>query len=439
MAKWRDLSSIRRWITKAMSNSIQAIWGMSDVLPVDSATWQAVESVLKETLTAYGYREIRVPIVERTELFKRSIGEVTDIVEKEMYSFEDRNGEGITLRPEATAGIVRAGITNGLLHNQRQKLWCTGPMFRYERPQKGRYRQFYQFDIEALGFVGPDIDAELIMIIQRVWEALAIDAVELQLNSLGTPESRAGYRNKLKEYFEKRFSELDEDSRNRLNRNPMRILDSKNPDMAGLIAEAPLITDHLDDESSKHFDLLRVLLDDAGVTYRVNPRLVRGLDYYTHTVFEWVTDRLGSQAAVCAGGRYDGLVEQLGGKSVPAIGCAIGLERLIELYGICGGKAVNIEPDIYLVAAGETATRPAFRLADKVRLSHPVLKLELNCGGGSFKAQMKRADRSGAKLALILGDNEVAERTVGVKLLRESGDQLTVQWDSLGEALDEIF
>jgi len=422
-----------------MSNSIQAIRGMSDVLPVDSATWQAVESVLKETLTAYGYREIRVPIVERTELFKRSIGEVTDIVEKEMYSFEDRNGEGITLRPEATAGIVRAGITNGLLHNQRQKLWCTGPMFRYERPQKGRYRQFHQFDIEALGFVGPDIDAELIMIIQRVWEALAIDAVELQLNSLGTPESRAGYRNKLKEYFEERFSELDEDSRNRLNRNPMRILDSKNPDMAGLIAEAPLITDHLDDESSKHFDLLRVLLDDAGVTYRVNPRLVRGLDYYTHTVFEWVTDRLGSQAAVCAGGRYDGLVEQLGGKSVPAIGCAIGLERLIELYGICGGKAVNIEPDIYLVAAGETATRPAFRLADKVRLSHPVLKLELNCGGGSFKAQMKRADRSGAKLALILGDNEVAEKTVGVKLLRESGDQLTVQWDSLGEALDEIF
>jgi histidyl-tRNA synthetase len=422
-----------------MSESIQAIRGMSDILPADSATWQQVEAILKETLSAYGYREIRVPIVERTELFKRSIGEVTDIVEKEMYSFEDRNGEGITLRPEATAGIVRAGITNGLLHNQRQKLWCTGPMFRYERPQKGRYRQFHQFDIEALGFEGPDIDAELIVIIQRIWENLSIDAVELQLNSLGTSASRGRYRDTLKRYFEKRISELDGDSKIRLDRNPMRILDSKNPEMADVIAEAPLITDHLDDQSSAHFGLLRDLLDDAGVAYRVNPRLVRGLDYYTHTVFEWVTDRLGSQAAVCAGGRYDGLVEQLGGKSVPAIGCAIGLERLIELYKVSGGETVCIEPDIYFVAAGTNAMRPAFQLAEKLRQSRPGLQLEMNCGGGSFKTQMKRADRSGAKLALILGDNEVAEQTIGIKILREAGDQLSVGWGSLNNALDKLI
>ncbi|MFW2404739.1 MAG: histidine--tRNA ligase, partial [Gammaproteobacteria bacterium] len=296
-------------------SQIQPIRGMPDILPEDSATWRAVESVLRDTAIAYGYREIRVPIVERTELFKRSIGEVTDIVEKEMYTFADRNDVSLTLRPEATAGVVRAAISNGLLHNQRQKVWCIGPMFRYEKPQKGRQRQFHQFGMEALGFAGPDVDAELIILTNRVWRALGIDgAVELEINSLGTPESRVRYRDELTHYFEQHVDSLDADSRDRLHRNPMRILDSKNPEMKELVAGAPIITDYLDEESARHFDELRSLLDATGIEYRVNPRLVRGLDYYTRTVFEWVTDRLGAQGTVCAGGRYDGLVEQLGGK-----------------------------------------------------------------------------------------------------------------------------
>jgi len=415
---------------------IQPIRGMVDILPEDSATWRLVEAVLRDTLTAYGYREIRVPIVERTELFKRSIGEVTDIVEKEMYTFADRNDVSLTLRPEATAGIVRAGISNGLLHNQRQKLWCTGPMFRYEKPQKGRQRQFHQFDVEALGFAGPDIDAELIVVTKRIWQALGIDtAVELELNSLGTPESRIRYREQLTAHFERHLDALDEDSRSRLHRNPMRILDSKNPAMHEIVAAAPVITDYLDDQSALHFATLRRLLDAAGISYRINPRLVRGLDYYSRTVFEWVTDRLGAQGTVCAGGRYDGLVEQLGGKPTPAVGWALGLERLLEVYRVCGGVAAHAEPDVYVVAVGDAAIESAFVLAEELRDSNPELRIELNCGAGSFKSQMKRADRSGARVALIIGADEVAAQIAGIKPLREDAEQASVNWSELGATL----
>jgi histidyl-tRNA synthetase len=421
-------------------SQIQPIRGMVDILPEDSSTWRAIETVLLDMAASYGYREIRVPIVERTELFKRSIGEVTDIVEKEMYTFDDRNDVSLTLRPEATAGIVRAGISNGLLHNQRRKLWCIGPMFRYEKPQKGRQRQFHQFDVEALGFAGPDVDAEMIVLTHRIWQALGMrDAVELELNSLGTPESRAGYREKLTAYFEAHQDALDEDSRNRLHRNPMRILDSKNPAMKDLVAGAPVITDHLDDESAEHFMGLRRLLDEAGIKYRVNPRLVRGLDYYSRTVFEWVTDRLGAQGTVCAGGRYDGLVEQLGGKPTPAIGWALGLERLIELYRVCGGPNAPAGPDIYVVAVGDATLEPAFALTERLRNSHPRLRIELNCGGGSFKSQLKRADNSGARVALIIGETEVADEVAGIKLLREKAEQVNVGWAELDQALTQYF
>jgi histidyl-tRNA synthetase len=421
-------------------SQIQPIRGMVDILPEDSSTWRAIETVLLDMAASYGYREIRVPIVERTELFKRSIGEVTDIVEKEMYTFDDRNDVSLTLRPEATAGIVRAGISNGLLHNQRRKLWCIGPMFRYEKPQKGRQRQFHQFDVEALGFAGPDVDAEMIVLTHRIWQALGMrDAVELELNSLGTPESRAGYREKLTAYFEAHQDALDEDSRDRLHRNPMRILDSKNPAMKDLVAGAPVITDHLDDESAEHFMGLRRLLDAAGIEYRVNPRLVRGLDYYSRTVFEWVTDRLGAQGTVCAGGRYDGLVEQLGGKPTPAIGWALGLERLIELYRVCGGPNAQAGPDIYVVAVGDATLEPAFALTERLRNSHPRLRIELNCGGGSFKSQLKRADNSGARVALIIGETEVADEVAGIKLLREKAEQVNVGWAELDQALTQYF
>jgi len=412
---------------------------MGDILPPDSAAWHALESILRQLLMSYGYQEIRVPLVERTELFKRSIGEVTDIVEKEMYTFEDRNGLSLTLRPEITAGIVRAGITNGLLHNQRQKLWSTGPVFRYEKPQRGRYRQFYQFDVEALGFAGPDVDAELIIITDRIWKALGIDAIELELNSLGTPESRTRYREALKDYFEPIQDELDQDSQSRLHRNPMRILDSKNPAMQNIIAGAPLITDYLDAESEEHFTVLCSLLDQAGIAYRLNPRLVRGLDYYTRTVFEWVTDQLGSQGAVCSGGRYDGLVEQLGGKATPAIGWAFGVERLLDLYHVSGGAVHGADRDIYFVAVGDAVLPPAFALVERLRDARPDLKIEMNSGGGSFKSQMKRADRSGAKVALILGDEEIVSQTVVMKPLREDVEQVCVEWSRLSEALADYF
>jgi histidyl-tRNA synthetase len=418
-----------------MRDNIQAVRGMNDLLPGDSAAWQALERAARETFAEYGYREIRVPVLERTELFKRSIGEFTDIVEKEMYTFLDRGGDSLTLRPEATAGIVRACLTNGLLHNQRQKLWYMGPMFRYERPQKGRYRQFHQIDVEALGFEGPDVDAELILMSARLWRRLGIGGLSLQLNSLGTPDSRAAYRGKLVEYFRRHEQSLDEDSRRRLEGNPMRILDSKNPAMREVVAGAPLITDHLDPASAEHFAALRAQLDGAGVPYTVNPRLVRGLDYYSRTVFEWITSDLGAQDAVCSGGRYDGLVAQLGGEPVPAIGWALGEERVVELMRLQGQAGAESAVDVYLALAGAAAERTGLQLAERLRDALPGLRIETNCGGGSFKSQLKRADRSGARLALILGDDELARGVATVKPLRETTEQHQVPLDELPAAL----
>ncbi len=419
-----------------MNKKITGIRGMSDLLPDETPLWQFVEGILRQIAASYGYREFRVPVVERSELFKRSIGEVTDIVEKEMYTFEDRNGESLTLRPEGTAGIVRAAIENGLLHNQKQKLWYTGPMFRYEKPQKGRYRQFHQFDVEVFGYDGPDIDAELILMTARIWQELVIKDVELQLNSLGTPASRATYRDRLIEYFAAHRDSLDDENRDRLTRNPLRLLDSKLPEMQPLIAAAPQLTDSLDTASAEHFAGLQDLLTAAGVAYTLNPRLVRGLDYYTRTVFEWVTDKLGAQGAVCAGGRYDGLVEQLGGRPTPAIGWAMGLERLIEMVKLTETPVPAGNPDVYLVAVGDAAGRQALLLAEDLRTALPQCCIEVNAGGGSFKSQFRRADRSGARLAVILGDEELAKEQAGLKNLRHEAEQQTVAWQDLVAAID---
>jgi histidyl-tRNA synthetase len=408
---------------------------MNDILPDVSGTWTYLESVLRDVAQSYGYSEIRLPLLEYTELFARSIGEVTDIVEKEMYTFLDRNGESLTLRPEATAGLVRAGITNGLLHNQRQKLWTMGPMFRYEKPQKGRYRQFYQFDVEALGFEGPDVDAELIVMCARMWQRLGISRLNLQINSLGTAEARTRYRNALVEYFSGVKNQLDEDSIRRLEQNPLRILDSKNPEMQSVVAEAPVMLDFLDEESTEHFEALKGLLDAAGVSYTVNPRLVRGLDYYSRTVFEWVTDALGSQGAVCSGGRYDGLVEKLGGRPTPAIGWAMGIERFVALYEACGGEAQADDVDVYVVAVGDTALARAMMLAEELRDSMEGVRVELNLGGGSFKSQLKRADKSQAEFAVILGEQELADGRAGLKPLRSTGDQTSIAFKELAETL----
>ena len=408
---------------------------MNDILPDVSGTWRYLETVVRDIVQSYGYAEIRLPLLEQTELFRRSIGEVTDIVEKEMYTFDDRNGESLTLRPEATASVVRAGITNGLLHNQRQKLWTTGPMFRYEKPQKGRYRQFYQFDVEALGYEGPDVDAELIIMCARLWRALGISRLTLEINSLGTPESRASYRGALVEYFSSVKSKLDDDSIRRLEQNPLRILDSKNPDMQAIVTAAPLMLDFLDEESSEHFQSLKGLLDVAGVAYTVNPRLVRGLDYYSRTVFEWVTDALGSQGAVCSGGRYDGLVEKLGGKPTPAVGWAMGIERFVALYEACGGEAPADDADVYVVAVGDSTLEQAFAIAEQLRDEVAGITVELNLGGGSFKSQLKRADKSNAAFALILGEQEIAEKRAGLKPLRSSEDQSSVAFDELPATL----
>jgi histidyl-tRNA synthetase len=421
-----------------MSGTIQSIRGMNDVLPGDSGAWQLLESVARETFAEYGYREIRLPLLERTELFKRSIGEMTDIVEKEMYTFEDRGGESVTLRPEATAGIVRACMTNGLLHNQRQKVWCAGPMFRYERPQKGRYRQFHQIDVEALGFPGPDVDAELILMSARIWRKLGLRGLTLNLNSLGTPQSRRVYREKLVEYFRGHAAQLDDDSRRRLDGNPLRILDSKNPAMRDVNAGAPLITDHLDAESAAHFSRLRSDLEAAGIAYVVNPRLVRGLDYYSRTVFEWVTSDLGSQDAVCSGGRYDGLVAQLGGDEVPAIGWALGEERIVELLRLqqlAGGEAAA---DVYVVLGSEPAEAAGLRIAESLRDALPGTRIEMNCGAGSFKSQLKRADRSGARYAVILGEEELARGVAGLKALREEAGQSAVPLADLAGELSRL-
>jgi len=408
---------------------------MNDVLPEDSGTWRFVESVVREVIESYGYREIHLPILEQTELFRRSIGEVTDIVEKEMYTFLDRNDESITMRPEATAGMVRAGISHGLFHNQRQKLWTAGPMFRREKPQSFRSRQFRQVDVEAMGYPGPDVDAELIIMSARMWQRLGLSRLTLELNSLGTPESRRNYRESLLNYFSTVKSKLDEDSIRRLERNPLRILDSKNPEMQEVIADAPAMLDHLDEESEQHFEELKALLDAAGITYEVNPRLVRGLDYYNRTVFEWLTDALGSQGAVCAGGRYDGLVEKLGGRSTPAIGWAMGVERLVGVFEECGGKAPEANPDAYIVAVGDAALARGIEIAEQLRDAVADIRIELNLGGGSFKSQLKRADKSGAEIALVLGEDEIAAKQVGLKPLRTGEDQVQVATEQVVKEL----
>lgn len=410
-----------------MAKNIQAIRGMNDYLPADTALWQRIEGVLKQTLASYGYSEIRLPLVEQTPLFKRAIGEVTDVVEKEMYTFEDRNGESLTLRPEGTAGCVRAGIEHGLLYNQEQRLWYMGPMFRYERPQKGRYRQFYQIGVEVFGLQGPDIDAELIMLNARWWKALGIsEHVRLELNSIGSLEARAHYRDALVAFLEHHKEVLDEDCKRRMYTNPMRVLDTKNPDIQQLLNDAPQLGDYLDDESREHFSGLCALLDDAGISYTVNQRLVRGLDYYNRTVIEWVTDSLGSQGTVCGGGRYDGLVEQLGGRATPAVGFAMGMERLVLLV-----QAVNpeFEPtsnvDVYVIASGQGVQSAAMQLAEKLRDEAPELRLMTNFGGGNFKKQFARADKWGARVALVLGEDEVKAGQVVIKDLRR-GEQQTL-------------
>lgn len=412
---------------------------MNDILPDVSGTWHYLETAVRDIAQSYGYSEIRVPILEHTELFQRSIGEATDIVEKEMYTFPDRNGESLTLRPEATASIVRAGITNGLLHNQRQKLWTVGPMFRYEKPQQGRYRQFHQFDVEALGFTGPDVDAELILMSARIWQKLGISRLALEINSLGTPESRRSYRDKLVEYFRSVKNQLDQDSIRRLEQNPLRILDSKNAQMQAVIEAAPVMLDFLDTESAEHFARLKAVLDAAGVQYTVNPRLVRGLDYYNRTVFEWATDALGAQGAVCSGGRYDGLVEKLGGRPTPAVGWAMGIERFVALYEACGGKAPRRDADVYLVAVGDDTLERAFAVAEELRNRIEGIRVELNLGAGSFKTQLKRADRSNAEYALILGEQEMAEQRIGLKPLRSDEDQSSIALAELATVLAEKF
>jgi histidyl-tRNA synthetase len=412
---------------------------MNDILPEVTATWRHVENAVREVIESYGYQEIRLPILERTEVFARAIGDMTDIVEKEMYTFRDRNDESLTMRPEGTAGMVRAGITNGLFHNQRRKLWTVGPMFRYEKPQKGRYRQFHQFDVEAVGFDGPDIDAELMILCARLWEKLGLKRLTLEINTLGAPETRARYREDLLNYFRTVKSQLDEDSIRRLEKTPLRILDSKNPEMQGLIDAAPVMIDQLDAASEAHFEGLKSLLDAAGVPYTVNPRLVRGLDYYNLTVFEWVTDALGSQGAVCAGGRYDGLVEKLGGRATPAIGWAMGVERLIGLWEASGGVPVEQAPDVYMVAVGDAAMSRSFDIAERLRDRMPGLKVELNMGGGSFKSQLKRADRSGAAYAVILGEDEVARNEAGLKPLRDREHQVNVNIEELADTIAVQF
>jgi histidyl-tRNA synthetase len=410
---------------------------MNDILPEVSGTWRHLETVVRDIVQSYGYEEIRLPLLEHTELFKRSIGEVTDIVEKEMYTFADRNGESLTLRPEATASVVRAGITNGMLHNQRQKLWTSGPMFRYEKPQKGRYRQFHQFDVEALGYDGPDVDAELIIMSARMWQRLGIDRIRLEINSLGVPESRARYRDALVEYFTGVKNRLDEDSIRRLEQNPLRILDSKNPDMLTVVEGAPVMLDYLDEESAAHFEGLKALLRAAGVDFEVNPRLVRGLDYYSRTVFEWVTDALGSQGAVCSGGRYDGLVEKLGGRPTPAVGWAMGIERFVALFEACGGKVPATPPDVYMAALGAGTQEKAFAVAEELRDRIAGIRVDMNLGGGSFKAQMKRADKSGATYALVLGEQELSESRIGLKPLRSDDEQESIALDELASVLQD--
>lgn len=407
-----------------MSQKIAAIRGFNDILPAETPRWAEVEAVLRDLMRAYGYHEIRLPLVESTPLFTRAIGEVTDIVEKEMYSFEDRGGESLTLRPEGTACCVRACLEHGLTYNQTRRLWYTGPMFRYERPQKGRYRQFHQFGVEAFGFNGPDIDAELILMTARLWKALGVaGVVQLELNSLGELHERAKFRAALVAHLEQHRDALDDDSRRRLGTNPLRVLDSKDPGTRQVLEGAPRLPDFLEAESRQHFERLCAVLYEAGISFVVNPGLVRGLDYYNKTVFEWTTTALGAQGTVCAGGRYDGLVEQLGGQPTPAVGFAIGLERLLLLQAAVQGESAASEADLFIAAVGEGTDGAALVLAERLRDALPDLRVLVNCGGGSFKSQFKRADKSGARFALILGEDEVRSGTVSLKWLREAHEQ----------------
>ena len=422
---------------------LQAIRGMNDILPDDAELWEEFEALVRGWLSAYGYRPIRMPLVEPTPLFTRAIGEATDIVEKEMYSFVDSlNGEQLTLRPEGTASCVRAVLEHNLLYDGPRRLWYLGPMFRHERPQKGRYRQFHQVGVEALGYAGPDVDAEQIAMCARLWSDLGLngqgnDLVRLEINSLGSSDERAAHRLALIAYFEQHRDRLDADATRRLYANPLRILDSKNPEMQALVEAAPKLVDHLGEASLRHFDGLQTLLKDIGLPYRINPRLVRGLDYYNLTVFEWVTDRLGAQGTVCAGGRYDGLVGQLGGKPAPACGFAMGIERLLALWLDHGHRPARPAPDAYLVNQGEAAARFALRVAERLR--DVGVNVQMHCGGGSFKAQMKKADASLAPLALIIGDDEAAGEAVTLKPLRAAQEQRRVPFDQLADAVGEFL
>jgi histidyl-tRNA synthetase len=414
---------------------------MNDCLPTESGLWQYVESTIRQVVASYGYQEIRTPIVESTDLFKRSIGEVTDIVEKEMYTFEDRNSDSLSLRPEGTACVVRAGNEHGLLYNQQQRLWYMGQMFRHERPQKGRYRQFHQFGVEVFGLAGPDIDAEVILLSARLWKKFGISQnVTLEINSLGSAEARVSYKEQLVAFLKTRESELDEDSLRRLNTNPLRVLDSKNPQVQHAVKDAPKLIDCLDEESAKHFQGLCERLDNLGIQYRVNPSLVRGLDYYNRTVFEWVTDSLGSQGTVCAGGRYDGLVEQLGGKATQGVGFAMGLERLVlMLQTLELDKNVVSVVDIYVTAMDESVELYARQVSETLRDAIPQIKLMNHCGGGNFKKQMKRADQSGARIAFIIGQDEMASQQVAIKYLREKQPQEIILLNELTHFTQKLF
>ena len=420
-----------------MSKFIKSIRGMHDVLPDESHRWQSFEAIIRQLMSSYGYREIRMPLVESTDLFCRSIGEVTDIVEKEMYTFEDRNGDKLTLRPEGTASCVRAGIQNGLLHNQIQRLWYNGPMFRHERPQKGRYRQFHQFGVEVYGIDTPDIDAELILIGARLWKQLGLQGIRLEINTLGSNQARTEYKQVLVDYLNQHRQLLDDDSLRRLESNPLRVLDSKNPAMKDMLDNAPALMDHLDDESRQQFDKLTSSLDATGIKYTINTRLVRGLDYYCKTVFEWITDELGAQGTICAGGRYDGLVEQLGGKTTPAVGFALGMERILSLLE--SQQPQQIETiDVYMVLLGESSEIKGLQLAESIREQVPSLKLIAHCGGGSIKSQMKKADKSGAEIAIILAEAELESQQVTVKYLREKKEQVTVSFENLNEFVSKL-
>ncbi|GAB2666934.1 histidine--tRNA ligase [Vibrio panuliri] len=422
-----------------MAKPIQAIRGMNDCLPTQSPLWQKLENTVKNVISAYGYNEMRMPIVEMTHLFSRAIGEVTDVVEKEMYTFEDRNGDSLTLRPEGTAGCVRAGIENGLLYNQEQRVWYMGPMFRHERPQKGRYRQFHQCGVEVFGLNGPDVDAELIMMTARLWRELGIDQhVRLELNSIGSLDARANYREALIAFLEQHMDVLDEDCKRRMHTNPLRVLDTKNPDVQAILGDAPRLSDYLDDESKQHFAGLCELLDAAGIEYTVNERLVRGLDYYNRTVFEWITESLGSQGTVCGGGRYDGLVEQLGGKATPAVGFAMGLERLVLMLETLELTEVRRSVDVYMVTAGEGTMMAGMKLAEQLREQVPGLRVMNHFGGGNFKKQFKRADKVGAVVALVLGENEVADNSVVLKDLVGGTQETYSQADVIAKLAELI-